>query len=335
MTRFKVVMTDGDRVPFTAGERAVLEAAGAEYHGLNPKGEEAIIAACRGADGVINSAQKLTPKVIQALDRCVVIARTGVGVDTVDVPTATRCGITVTNVPDFCFDEVSDTAMSLILATMRKLVYLNNQVKAGNWNKNLAIPIHKLRGSTLGLVAFGNIAKFVARKAAAFGFRIITCDPYVKPAVAAEHDATLVDMDTLLRESDVISIHAPLNESTYHLIGEAELHKMKPSAFLVNTGRGPVVDGKALARALKEGWIAGAGLDVMEKEPPDPDDPLLKLDNVVITPHYASYTEEAYAEMRRKVVEAVAAALRGEFPRVVVNSEVKPHARLLRLRSII
>jgi D-3-phosphoglycerate dehydrogenase len=332
LTKFKVVMTDGDRVPLRPEEQTVLEAAGGEYQGLVLRGEEAIIAACRDADAVINSAQKLTPKVIEAMERCVVIARTGVGVDTVDVPTATRCGITVTNVPDFCFDEVSDTAMSLILATMRKLVYLNNQVKAGNWNRNLARPIHKLRGSTLGLVAFGNIARAVANKAESFGFRIIASDPYVKPELAAEYNVTLVDLDTLLRESDVISIHAPFNSETYHLIGEPELRKMKPSAFLVNTGRGPVVDGKALARALEEGWIAGAGLDVMEKEPPDPDDPLLKLDNVVLTPHYASYTEEAYAEMRRKVVEAVAAALRGEFPRVVVNPEVKPHARLLRLR---
>jgi D-3-phosphoglycerate dehydrogenase len=154
----------------------------------------------------------------------------------------------------------------------------------------------------------------------------------VKPETAAEHNVTLVDFDTLLRESDVISVHTPLNDATYYLIGEAELRKMKPSAFLVNTGRGPVVDGKALARALGEGWIAGAGLDVMEVEPPDPHDPLLKLDNAVLTPHYASYTEEAYAEMRRKIVESVAAALRGEFPRVVVNPEVKPAARLLRLR---
>ncbi len=331
MARYKVVATDGDRFSLTAEERAVLEAAGGEYHGLVLRGEDAIIAACRDADAVINSAQKLTPKVIESLDRCVVIARTGVGVDTVDVPTATRCGITVTNVPDFCFDEVSDTALSLILATMRKLVFLNNLVKGGIWNRTLARPIHKLRGSTLGLVAFGSIARAVAMKAEAFGFRIIAFDPYVNRETAAEHNVTLVDFDTLLRESDVISVHAPLNESTYHLIGEAELRKMKPSAFLVNTGRGPVVDGTALARALKEGWIAGAGLDVMEKEPPDPDDPLLRLENIVLTPHYASYTEEAYAEMRRKVVEAVAAALRGQFPRVVVNAEVMPNARLLRL----
>ncbi len=331
MARFKVVMTDGDRFPLAPEERAVLEAAGGEYHGLVLRGEDAIIAACRDADAVINSAQKLTPKVIESLERCVVIARTGVGVDSVDVPTATRCGITVTNVPDFCFDEVSDTALSLILATVRKVVYLNNLVKAGTWNRALARPIHKLRGSTLGLVAFGNIARAVALKAQPFGFRILACDPYVNPEQVREYPVTLVDMETLLRESDVISVHAPLNESTYHLIGEAELRKMKPSAFLVNTGRGPVVDGKALARALREGWIAAAGLDVMEKEPPDPDDPLLKMDNMVITPHYASYTEEAYAEMRRKIVEAVAAALRGEFPRVVVNPEVKPTARLLRL----
>ena len=331
MAKHKVVMTDADRFPLTPEERAVLEAAGGEYHGLVLRGEDAIIAACRDADALINSAQKLTPKVIESLERCVVIARTGVGVDTVDVPAATRCGIAVTNVPDFCFDEVSDTALSLILATARKVVYLNNLVKAGTWDRALARPIHKLRGSTLGLVAFGNIARAVALKATPFGFRILACDPYVKPEQVRDYPVTLVDLETLLRESDVISVHAPLNDSTYHLIGELELRKMKPSAFLVNTGRGPVVDGKALARALREGWIAGAGLDVMEKEPPDPDDPLLKLGNVVLTPHYASYTEEAYAEMRRKIVEGVAAALRGEFPRVVVNPEVRPAARLLRL----
>ena len=333
MTRFKVVMTDKDRFPITPEELAVLEAAGGAYHADNPRTEEAIIELCRGAHAVINSAVKLTPAVIESLDRCLVIARTGVGVDTVDLPAATRCGITVTNVPDFCFDEVSDTALSLILATVRKVVRLNNLVKGGSWNRSAARPIHKLRGSTLGLVAFGNIARCVARKAQPFGFRILAHDPYVRAEIAAEYGVTLVDLDTLLRESDVISIHAPLNESTYHLIGEAALRRMKPSACLVNTGRGPVVDGKALARALQEGWIAGAGLDVMEKEPPDPDDPLLNLDTTVITPHYASYTEEAYAEMRRKVVEAVASALRGEFPRVVANPEVKPTARLLRLAS--
>jgi len=324
-------MTDGDRFPITPEERAVLESAGGEYHGPALRGEDAIVAACRDADAVINSSQKLTPKVIESLDRCVVIARTGVGVDTVDVPTATRCGITVTNVPDFCFDEVSDTALSLILATVRKVVFLNNLVKAGTWKRALARPIHKLRGSTLGLVAFGNIARAVALKAAPFGFRILACDPYVKPEQVRDYPVTLVDMDILLRESDVISVHAPLNESTYHLIGEAELRKMKPSAFLVNTGRGPVVDGKALARALREGWIAGAGLDVMEKEPPDPDEPLLKMDNVILTPHYASYTEEAYAEMRLKIVGAVAAALRGEFPRAVGFTSGFTTTRLLRL----
>jgi D-3-phosphoglycerate dehydrogenase len=156
----------------------------------------------------------------------------------------------------------------------------------------------------------------------------------VKPEVAREHGVALVDLDTLLAEADVVSIHTPLTEQTRHLIDEAALRKMKPTACLVNTSRGPVVDGKALARALREGWIAGAGLDVMEQEPPDPNDPLLKLDNIVITPHYASYTEEAYAEMRRKVVESVAAALRGHFPRVVANPEVQPYARLLALRAV-
>jgi len=262
------------------------------------------------------------------LKKCLVISNYGIGVDTVDVPAATQEGIISANVPDFCFDEVSDTAMSLILTVTRKVALLSNAVKRGIWDRSIAFPIHKFRGQILGLLAFGNIPRTLAPKAKAFGFQIIAYDPYVSQQVADPYGVKMVDLPTLLKQSDILSIHAPLTPKTHHIIGEAELNQMKRSAYLINTGRGPVVDGKALYRALKEGWIAGAGLDVLEKEPPDPDDPLLALDNVVFTPHYASYTEEAYLELRTKAAQNVASVLRGEWPKYLLNPEVKGKDRM-------
>jgi len=196
----------------------------------------------------------------------------------------------------------------------------------------LARPIHNFRGATLGLVAFGNIPRNLVWKAVPFGFRILGYDPYVKPEDVRQYPVSLVDFDTLLRESDIISVHAPLTPETGHMFNEAAFRKMKPSAFFLNLARGPIHDQKALYRALKEGWIAGAGLDVLEKEPPDPDDPILTLDNVVYTPHYASYTEEAYHELRVKTAENAAAVLRGEFPKYLYNPEVRKNARILKGR---
>jgi D-3-phosphoglycerate dehydrogenase len=211
----------------------------------------------------------------------------------------------------------------------RKVHRLNALIHQGVWNKEVARPVHKFRGATLGLFAFGNIARNVCRKAAAFGFRILACDPYLTAERVREYPVTLVDFDTLLRESDLISVHAPLTDETRHQFNEAAFRRMKPSAFFFNLGRGPIHEQPALTRALTEGWIAGAGLDVLEKEPPDPADPILKLDNVVFTPHYASYTEEAYQELQRKTGENAAAVLRGQFPKYLVNPEVKATARLL------
>jgi len=187
----------------------------------------------------------------------------------------------------------------------------------------MAAPIHKLRGSTLGIIGFGNIGRTLVPKARAFGFQIIAYDPYVSEEIARSLGVPLISMDELLERSDVISIHTPLTKETFHLIGERALKKMKSSAYLVNTGRGAVVDGGALYRALKEGWIAGAGLDVIEGEPLKGDEPILALDNVVFTPHYASYTEEAYHELAVKVAEGAAQVLRGEFPKYFVNPEVQ------------
>ncbi|MFH0872619.1 MAG: C-terminal binding protein [bacterium] len=332
MAQFKAVYTDQHVIP-AGPEREILAAVEAELFVAECRSEEETIRAAAGAHAVLNASAKLTSRVIETLKDCMVIARYGIGVDNVDIPAATAQGIIVCNVPDFCFEEVSDTAMSLILATTRKVCRMSQLVKQGIWDRSLAKPIHKFSRQTLGLIAFGNIARTLTKKARPFGFKIIAYDPCLSPEVGKPYGVELVDLDTLLRESDVISIHAPLTQETFHMIGETELKKMKPSAFLVNTGRGPIVDGKALYQALKEGWIAGAGLDVMEKEPPDPKDPLLTLDNIVFTPHYGSYTEEAYYELRVKAAQGAASVLRGEFPKYFVNQEVKEKARMLQLKG--
>jgi D-3-phosphoglycerate dehydrogenase len=326
-----VVATDTHLFPLRE-ELDVLGALGCEIVSAVCKTEDETIAACRDAHVVLDTNAKITRRVMDELRELLAVCRYGVGVDTVDVPAATAHGIIVANVPDFCFDEVADTAMSLILSVPRKVHFLNALVHRGVWNKDAAKPVHKFRGATLGLFAFGNIARNVCRKAAAFGFRIIACDPYIAADAVRDYPVTLVDFVTLLTASDLISVHAPLTDETRHRFNEAAFRRMKPSAFFFNLGRGPIHDQQALTRALTEGWIAGAGLDVLEKEPPDPADPILKLDNVVFTPHYASYTEEAYRELQRKTGENAAAVLRGEFPKYVVNPEVKPTARMLTRR---
>lgn len=330
-TKFKAVSTDHHRFPVGV-EREILAKVDCTLVPAICKSEEETIAACRDAHAILTSSAKISRRVIEELKEALVICRYGIGVDTVDIPAATEHGILVANVPDFCFDQVADTAMSLILSVPRKVTYLSNLIRQGVYNRELACPIHNFRGATLGLVAFGNIARNVARKAVPFGFRIIACDPYVKPEDVREYPVALVDFDTLLRESDLISVHTPLTPETRHLFNEAAFRRMKPSAYFFNCGRGPVHDQKALYRALKEGWISGAGLDVLEKEPPDRDDPILTLDNVVFTPHYASYTEEAYHELRVKTAENAASVLQGQFPKYLYNPEVKKHARMLERR---
>jgi D-3-phosphoglycerate dehydrogenase / 2-oxoglutarate reductase len=330
--KLKAVCTDSHLFP-PREELEILGKLGCEVVSAACKSEEETIAACRDAHAVLNTSAKITRRVIAELKDAVVICRYGIGVDTVDIPAATERGIVVANVPDFCFDEVADTAMSLILSVPRKVHLLNAAVHKGIWNKEAAKPVRKFRGSTLGIYAFGNIGRNVAARAVPFGFRILVHDPYLTPDQVREYPVTLVDFDTLLRESDLLTVHAPLTDETRHKFNEAAFRKMKSSAYFFNLGRGPIHDQRALTRALAEGWIAGAGLDVLEKEPPDPADPILKLDNVVFTPHYASYTEEAYRELQLKTAQNAAAALRGEFPKYVVNPEVKATARLLERKT--
>ena len=322
MAKYKVVIPErwGST---TEIENEVLGKIDAEVIVIPCKTEEEVIEASKDADALLIGGAKISRRVMAALKKCRVMVRYGIGVDSLDVKAATDYGIYVANVPDFCIDEVSDTTMGLILATTRKIAMLSSLVKKGTWNRASAKPIYRLRGQTLGLVALGNIGRAVAMKARPFGFRIIAYDPYLSSEVAGDYQVELVDLDKLLRDSDVISIHAPLTERTRHMIGETELRKMKKTSYLINAARGPIVDGEALYRALKEGWIAGAGLDVLEAEPPKADNPLLSLENVVITPHYAAYTEESYREVRAKAAENIVLTFTEGRPKYPVNPEVK------------
>ncbi len=318
---FVVAVTDYV-FPSLEPEQRVLASLGVELRPSQCKSEEEIIALAQGADAVLNCYAKMTARVIVKLSRCKIIARYGIGVDNVDLVAATRAGITVTNVPDYCIDEVSDHALALLLSLARRITSADGAVKGGAWNVVAHAGIRRLRGQTLGLVGFGKIAIAVAAKAQPFGLRVLACDPYLDSKAMARHGVQAVDFDGLLAESDAISIHVPLSPETRDLIGARELGRMKPTAFLINTSRGGIVDEKALAVALKENRLGGAALDVLAVEPPPPDHPLRKLPNVILTPHLAFYSRESVIELQTKAAEEVARALKGEPPRSPVNSEV-------------
>lgn len=324
---FKVVVTDYEYATLKY-EEEVLAKVGATLVPAQCRTEEELIEACKDADALINQYAQLTPRVIQALDKCKVIARYGVGINTVDLDAATEKGICVVNVPDYCMDEVSDHAMALLLACARKVVLMNNEVKKGNWDYKVSVPIYRLRGKTLGLISFGRIAQTIAKKAQAFGLDILIFDPYIPDAVAEQFGVKKVSLEELLKSSDFISVHAPLNAETEHLISEKEFQLMKKTTFIINTGRGPVIHEDALVKALQEGWIAGAGLDVIEVEPVRSDSPLLQMDNVILNPHVAWYSEEAGTDLQTKAAQGVVEVLEGYFPKNLVNKQVKEKLNL-------
>jgi D-3-phosphoglycerate dehydrogenase / 2-oxoglutarate reductase len=321
MMSFIVAITDYV-FPSLEPEQRVLAPLGVEFRPAQCKSEEEIIDLAQEADAVLNCYAKLTARVIEKLNRCKIIARYGIGVDNVDLVAATRAKILVTNVPDYCVDEVSDHALALLLALARHVVAADGAVKGGAWDVVAHAGIRRLRGQTLGLVGFGKIAVAVASKAKAFGLGVLAHDPYLDAGLVARHGVQPVDLDTLLADSDAVSIHVPLSPETHNLIGEQELARMKPTAFVINTSRGGIVDEQALAEALKAGRIGGAALDVLSIEPPPLDHPLRGLSNVILTPHLAFYSRESVIELQTKAAEEVARALRGESPRSPVNREV-------------
>ncbi len=317
-SRFKVVVTDSV-FPHLETERRLLAEVGAELVALQAHREEELLEAVADADALLVCFAPVTGRVVQAARRCKVIARYGIGVDNVDVRTATARGIVVTNVPDYCVEEVGDHALALLLACARRVVWLDRTVRAGRWDARDAVPVRRLSGQTLGLVGFGKIPRLVARKAQAFGLRVLAFDPYVDPSAMRELGVDPTGLRPLLERSDYVSLHAPLTPQTEGLVDEAALRWMKPTAFLINTARGRIVDEAALVRALEHGWIAGAALDVLPSEPPPQDHPLRRLPNVILTPHVAFYSEESLQELQRKAAEEVVRVLTGQPPRYPVN----------------
>jgi D-3-phosphoglycerate dehydrogenase len=323
----KVLVTDYVW-PSVEPERAVLARIGAELLVAPDGDEETLAALATDADGILTCFAKVTDKVLRAAEKCVVVGRYGVGVDNIQVDTATDLGIAVTYVPDYCMDEVSDHVMALLFAWNRRIALFDRSVKTRGWGSvPLNMRIMRLKGKKLGLIGLGRIGRAVCPKARAFGLEVLAHDPYVTAEAAAELGVTLVDLPTLLAESDFVSVHTPFTPETGNLIGEAELDMMKPTTFLINAARGPLVDEKALYSALTEGKIAGAGLDVLVDPDPSPDHPLLRLENLIVTPHVAFFSQEALLELEERAAGEVARVLQGRMPDNLVNPSVLGHSR--------
>ena len=314
---FCVAITDCE---FSSIEPEVQELAGlATVSKYSCRNEEDVIDAAKDADAIIVQYAPISRRVIQALTRCKVIARYGVGVDMIDLEAASERGILVANVPDYCQEEVSDHTVALILASCRRIVQLHTSVNGGTWDFSAGGPIRRIRDLVVGLISFGRIAVRVAEKLAAFGCQLMAFDPYIDPKIARHHGVTQVGLAALLATADVVSVHAPLTEATHHMIGYEELRSMKENAFVINTSRGAVIDQEALETALDEGLIAGAALDVLEHEPIQAGSRLLGCSNVILTPHAAFYSTDSLRELQVRTARGVAEALRGEVPEGVVN----------------
>ena len=297
-----------------------------EHYQLKFKSREEVLDHVRDADVILVNMVPFDAETIAGLEKCKLIIRHGAGYDNVDIAAATAKGIRVGYEPDYCADEVAQHAIMLILASWRKLFIgrrvLEESSKAGKWDFEPVYPIHSLVGKTIGVIGCGRIGGLVLKKLSGFEFNIRICDPYLSQERQDELGVQVEPLETVLKESDIITIHASLNAETTNLIGEAEFRMMKPTAHLVNCSRGGLVDTDALARAIKEKWIAGAGIDVYVKEPPDPDFPLLGLEEVTLAPHLSWYSEEAGWSIREKIVEDFVRFIEGRPPRFLINEEL-------------
>lgn len=324
MPKFKVVCTDYP-VPYDFHvEKEILAKAKADFHPRNCRTEKDVIEACWNADAVMTVYAPVGKNAIKTFDRCRIIARYGIGLDNIDVSMATEKGILVANVPDYCVYEVATHTLALMLCLNRKIMILHlDAIVNKNWNVQIAEPVFHLQGQTLGLVGFGKIAQAVTKMTKSFDLSILAFDPYIDSDIIRSYGAEPVKLEDLLVRSDFVSIHTPLTPETKYMITEPQLQMMKPSAFLINTARGGIVDESALYRALKSNWIAGAALDVLEEEPLRENNPLLQLSNVIFTPHSASYSLQSYQEVRTRTATEVARVLCGEWPTAIVNPEAK------------
>ena len=329
----KVVHADAADIDALTPERAALAQAGAELICAGARAFDDILAAAHDCDVLLVDDAMITREILAALPRCLAIIRYGIGYDSVDTQAATEHGILVVNMPGFCSEEVANHTLLFLLACAKKLIRLDRGLRAGQWPDtrtldSILAPMGSIYGERLGLIGFGGIGRAVAHRAQAFGLHVSASDPLVDQAVFDRHSVQQAELDAILETSDYVSLHTPLLPETRHLLDAKRLRLMKRSAYLINTSRGAIVDQAALIKALREGWIAGAALDVFEDEPLPGDSPLLNMDNVVVTPHVAFYSDASFARLRRRVGEEAARVVSGQWPTAIVNPEVKGRSRL-------
>lgn len=331
LVSFKVVALNPHPADPLTEETRILQAFGATLERAAARTDPEILAVSADADVVAPMGARLSGEVIRKLERCRLIPSGGIGFDHIDLAAATERGILVTNMAETFVEEVANHTWLLLLMVARRGLWLHQQATTNRWNAALSelfpilkVPMPRITGQILGLVPFGRIPRAVARRAQAFGMEVLAYDPYVPPDVFTRHGVRSASLDQVFAESDVVSCHLPHSAETHHLLGAAQFQRMKPSAIFLNTGRGRVVDEAALIAALVEGRVTGAGLDVLEEEPPNPENPLLHLPNVVVTPHMASVSEVSEVERRRLLGRQIVDALAGRVPHGVVNPEAIP-----------
>jgi D-3-phosphoglycerate dehydrogenase / 2-oxoglutarate reductase len=335
---YRVVRLNAETYPVEDGEHAALAAVGAELIAIEGRTEADILGAASGCDALMVVSSYVPASVISQLPKCRTIARLGAGTDRIDIEAATQAGMVVSNVPDFCLGEQADHTMALLLSFARRLPFMQQAMRDGNFSARQHPGVHRLAGQRLGLIGFGASAQAVARRAAAFGFQMQawTRTPANYTDVAAKLNVTLVDLSHLLQTSHFVSIHLPLTPHTRNLLGAAELAQMRPESVLINTSRGAIVDEPALVDALQRRAIAGAALDVFSSidvfapSAPPPNHPLLAMDQVIATPHSAGSSVESTRESKERGAQHAAAVLLGRWPAHVVNPQVQPRWPLFR-----
>jgi D-3-phosphoglycerate dehydrogenase len=326
MSPFKVVLIANDLPPTPDWVGPKLKEQGIELIERACTSAQEVVETAANADVVwtMGGSRVINAAVLPLLRKCRVILRTGTGTDNIPVAEATRLGIVVANTPEATMHQVAEHAIGLLFAVIRQIARQDRLVREGVWDRERAWPGWHLVGQTFGLIGFGRIARLVARKIAGFELNIIACDPLVDRQTMEEQGVKKVNREELLSTSDYVSVHVPLSDKTRHLIGEQQLRLMKNTAVLINTARGEIIDQRALVRALTEHWIAAAGLDVLDPEPPAADEEILGLENVVLTPHIASYSDVFHDGFWRHSVETLVAMSKTGMPRWVVNPEVIP-----------
>jgi D-3-phosphoglycerate dehydrogenase / 2-oxoglutarate reductase len=317
---FLVIHTDPHHTDFRH-EQAELDAIGATLRPLNVTSEAEVAAACRDADALLVTYAKIGKVALAGMPKLKIVVRTGVGYDSLDVPAATERKVMVANVPDYCISDLAEHTMALLLTWWRRTAELDQQVRTEGWGRPLK-PVYRLEGKTLGILGMGRMGQAVAARARGFGLKLVGYDPYTPSAAFAAVGVEPVDLESLLRTSDIVTIHALLSAETRGIICQQNLRQMKPTALIVNTARGGLIVTDDLVRALEERWIAGAALDVTDPEPLPMGHPLRNLPRVLVTPHAAWYSEEAEPELRRRAARTIVEALRGERPASLLNPEV-------------